>query len=197
MHMKRFTLGVAMLLAGATALAAQTSTKTKSSLGPFGGALIPTGDQEALMETVPVAGLQGSFELLSASSPTSLRIVGNVGWGFGDNKFGATDNGTNILMYDAGLELGYTFPMGSSSEFRPFIGGGGGARTYDYADPSLTGNTNGAGYGALGADFTFKKTEIRLESRYQAYDFQPPFQGTPSYTRVDASVVLGLAYHFQ
>jgi len=122
--MKHVTLGVAILLAGATALTAQTSTKTKSTLGPFGGALIPTGDQQDLMETLPVAGLQGSWELLPATTPTSLRIVGNVGWGFGDNKFGVTDNSTNILMYDAGLELGYTFPMGSSSEFRPFIGGG-------------------------------------------------------------------------
>jgi len=197
MKMKRMMMLTMVLLSAAAALtlsAQSTSNFGRPQIGPYAGALLPTGDQKDVMKDAFLAGAQVAF----AVSP-AFHILGTFGWAPAENKFGAADNTTNVYTYDLGLELGLVRQMGSSWEWRPFIGAGGGARTLDYKDATLSSHTGGAGYGAIGTEFTESNTVIRLEGRYNVFNYHSPLVGeaASSQTREDVGVALGISFHWK
>ena len=190
--MKRAIAAAAALLAGATTLPAQESG-AKAEVRPFVGASIPTGTQRDLFNDAPIFGLQGAVEL----KPT-LHLVGTFGWVPGQNQYVLARDNVNIFQYDVGVELSMIRPLGGGNwQFRPFVGIGGGARTYAFEADQLADKTCAAGYGALGSEFQLGRTALRVEARDDVFCFRSPIEGQDSQTRNDIRLTAGLAYHFR
>jgi hypothetical protein len=193
MKMKRMMMLTLVLLSTTALVLSAQSNAGRPQIGPYAGALLPTGDQKDVMKDAFLAGAQVAF----AVSP-AFHILGTFGWAPAENKFGLADNTTNVFTYDLGLELGLVRPMGSSWEWRPFIGAGGGARTLDYKDAALSSHTGGAGYGAIGTEFLESNTVIRLEGRYNVFNYHSPLVAeASSQTREDVGVALGISFHWK
>jgi hypothetical protein len=187
--MKKF-IAVVLAFGAATALSAQ-SPGAIPELRPFVGMSIPTGDQRDLFDNAAMFGLQGAFEMRP-----NFHLLGTFGWVPGQAKYTGADKDVQIYQYDLGLEYGLVRMLGSW-EFKPFLGLGGGARTYLYADDALETQTCASGYGALGAEMQMGRAAIRLEGRDNLFCFKSPVPGVESKTRNDVGVTLGLAYHFR
>jgi hypothetical protein len=189
--MRTMMLATTALIAGATVLSAQ-APRAKPEIRPFAGASIPTGSQRDFFNDAPVFGLQGAVEL----KPT-LHLVGTFAWSPGHNDFGFTRDKVNIFEYDLGLELSMIRPLGANWQFRPYVGLGGGARTYAYEAGQLSDKTCAAGYGALGTEFQLGRTALRIEGRDNVFCFKSPVAGEDSKTRNDVRLTAGFAYHFR
>jgi hypothetical protein len=176
-----------MTFIGAAAVSAQSAPEIR----PFVGVSIPTGNQRDLFNDAPVFGLQGAVEL-----KPSLHLVGTFGWVPGQTAYVATRDNVNILEYDVGVELGMVRELSSGWQFRPYLGVGGGARTYAYQASQLTDKTCAQGYGALGAEFQIRRASLRLEGRDNVFCFKSPVAGDDSKTRNDVRLATGFAYHF-
>jgi outer membrane protein with beta-barrel domain len=188
--MKRIAIVTALLLTGATALSAQ-STPLKPELRPFAGANIPTGPQRDLFGDAAMIGAQVALEI-----KPSLHVVGTFGWVASQTQYVVSDNDVNMFTYDVGLELGAVAPIGGNWEFKPFVGIGGGARTYAYQG-TLPDKTCASVYAALGTEFQIAPWAFRLEGRYNAFGYLSPLAGVDKETRGDVGLSLGLAYHFR
>ena len=123
--MKRLLIAAALLL-GTASLAAQTST-LKPEFRPFAGANIPTGPQRDLFTDAGMVGAQIALEI----KPT-FHVVGNFGWVASQNSYTVTNDNVNMFIYDVGVEFNTVEPMAGKWELKPFLGLGGGARTYAY-----------------------------------------------------------------
>ena len=79
----------------------------------------------------------------------------------------------------------------------PFIGVGGGARTYLYSGTGLMDRTCVAGYAGLGAEFKVGIAAFRMEARDNLFCYRSPIAGVPSKTRNEIGLSAGLAYHLR
>lgn len=189
--MRKLLVAVAALLAGASALAAQ-SRMIKPEIRPFAGAIIPTGDQRDLFLDAAMVGVSTAVEL-----KPSLHLVGTFAWVPGQNKYGVLQNNVNIFQYNVGVELGFVRPLAGNWELRPFLGLGVGGRTYGYESTTLDDKTGVAGYGAVGTEFQLARTALRLEARQNVFNYRSPIAGQSAKTRNDIGLSLGVAYHFR
>lgn len=188
--MKRGLSFLAVAFGLTTALAAQT--KSIPELRPFFGANVPTGEQRDFMKDAPMLGLQAGLELRP-----SLHLVATGAWIPAKDKYQVTNDKVNLLQYTLGLELGRPMGLGENWEFRPFIGVGGGARTFLYQNLGLSDKTCVAGYGGVGGEFQVGRTALRLEARDYVYCYPDPMDLVDTKTRNDVNFALGLAYHFR
>jgi hypothetical protein len=189
--MRRITLAAAALALGAVALPAQTR-KPVPEIRPFAGASIPSGAQRDLFKDAPMFGAQAALEL-----KPNLHLIGTFGWVPGHTKYPVADDAVDLFEYNVGAELGLVRPMGGGWQFKPFLGLGAGARTYNYQAKDLTTETCTAGYGAAGTEFQVGRTALRAEARANVFCFQPPEPGAKKATRNDVGLNIGLAYHFR
>ena len=181
---------VAALVLGATGLNAQMKTST-FELRPFAGATVPAGAHRDLFKDAPIFGLGVAFQL-----QPNLHIVSNFSWMREHTKYAVLKNDGNRYSYDVGVELSAERPMTANWMFRPYVGLGGGARTYTYQAETLFKRTGAAGYASLGTEFRYGVTAIRVEARGNAFDFKSPQLNGPSNTRYDLAFSVGMAYHF-
>jgi hypothetical protein len=182
---------VVALLATGTALPGQAPS-IQFELRPFVGASIPTGSQRDFFRDEPLIGFQAAVEL----NPT-LHMVGSLGGVPSDARYAVSDGEVNVFQYDVGLELGWARPLTRGWEFRPFFGFGAGGRTYAYTADVLDDQTCLSGYGALGSEFRFGRTGVRLEARDNVFSYRSPIARVRSKTRNDVDLMLGFAYHFR
>jgi hypothetical protein len=189
--MRRTMLAAAALMAGAMALSAQEPA-ARPEIRPFMGASIPTGTQRDLFNDAPMFGLQGAVQL-----KPNFHVVGTFGWVPGQNQFVLTRDNVNIFQYDVGLELGMVRALGGNWQFKPYLGIGGGARTYAYEADQLADRTCAAGYGALGSEFQVGRTAFRVEARDDVFCFKSPIAGQDSKTRNDIRLTAGVAFHLR
>jgi hypothetical protein len=189
--MRRTILVAAAVFAGATALAAQQQ-RARPEIRPFTGASIATGAQRDLFNDAPIFGLQGAVEL-----KPNFHLVGTFGWVPGQNQFVLSRDNVNIFQYDVGVELGLVRRLSENWQFKPYIGLGGGGRTYAYQAPQLSDRTCVAGYSALGSEFQLNNTAFRIEARENAFCFKSPVAGEPSKTRNDLRLTAGVAFHLR
>ncbi len=187
--MRTLTFVVAAAVLSAAPLSAQSSRPTVE-LRPFAGVTIPTGSQRDLVKDAPIAGLG-----LAVQVRPNLHFVGTFGWMREHTKYDVTRNDANRYQYDAGVEFSLERNLSSSWTFRPFLGAGGGARTYDYQASTLLTRTCAAGYGAIGSEFKTGLTALHIEARDYVFCNKSPLQGGESKTRNDITFALGLAYH--
>lgn len=189
--MKKLSLTLAALMATAAVASAQ-DPGVRPEIRPFVGMYIPTGDQRDLFDDAAMLGVQAALELRP-----SFHLLGTVGWAPGQTKYAVANDNVQIFQYDVGMELNLVRPLGESWLFKPFLGFGGGARTYLYEDDNLKNRTCAAGYGALGAELEFNRAAIRLEGRDNVFCFRSALPDIKSKTRNDVGLSLGLAYHFR
>lgn len=189
--MRITTLMALAVLASATALPAQTSI-VRPEIRPFAGASIPTGNQRDFFKDAPMVGIQGAFEL-----KPNLHVLGSFGYVPGQNLYQLGSDNARIYQYDLGLELGLVRSLGGNWQFKPFIGVGGGARSYTYQSTVLQNKTCASGYGAVGTEFQISTIALRLEARDNVFCFKSPIAGQDSKTRNDIGLMFGLAYHLR
>jgi hypothetical protein len=184
---------VALALATATVAVSASAQEpaVRPELRPFVGMYIPTGAQRDLFDDAAMFGLQGALEVKPA-----FHLLGAFAWTPGQSKYQA-GNDVQILQYDVGMEFNLIRELGDSWLFKPFIGFGGGARSYLYEAGVLNDQTFAVGYGTLGMEFQLARTAIRLESRGNIFNFESPIPGIDNKTRKDVGLTLGLAYHFK
>ena len=188
--MRRIRLALAALAFGSTGLTAQTRISA-FELRPFAGATIPTGAQRDLFKDAPILGMGLAYQIRP-----NLHIVGNFGWMREHTRYAVLKNDGYRYSYDAGIELSIERQMTSSWMFRPYVGLGAGARTYTFEAETLFRRTCAAGYGALGTEFRYGVTALRLEARDNVFCYKSPLPDGASNTRNDLAFSLGMAYHF-
>jgi hypothetical protein len=187
MRILSFVAATALLSAASLPAQAQQTTV---ELRPFAGVTIPTGSQRDLVKDAPIAGLG-----LAVQVRPNLHFVGTFGWMREHTKYAVTQNDANRYQYDAGVEFSVERDISPSWTFRPFLGVGGGARTYDYQASTLLTRTCAAGYGAIGSEFKTGLTALHVEARDYVFCNKSPLPGGKSKTRNDITFALGLAYH--
>ena len=188
--MRRILLATLGVLAGAAVLSAQ-EPGAKLEIRPFAGVSVPTGTQREVFNDAPIFGLQGAVEL-----KPNFHVVGSFGWVTGQNEFVLSRDNVKIYQYDVGVELGLVRRLGNW-QLKPYLGLGGGARTYAYEAAQLADRTSFAGYSALGSEFQLGRTAFRVEARENAIHFKSPIAGQDSKARNDVRLTAGVAYHFR
>jgi hypothetical protein len=185
------TFTIAALLA-TTSVSAQQPVGIRPEVRPFVGAYIPAGALRNDFKTATMLGAQAALELSDY-----MHVVGTVAWTRGHNKFALLSKDlTYIWQYDVGLEFNLIQEIGTNWLFRPFIGAGGGGRTYDYQAKNIGTQTCTAGYGALGAELQRGSYALRLEGRDYLACYESPFTADKK-TRNDFGLAFGLAYHIR
>jgi hypothetical protein len=188
--MKSVAVLLALILAAAAALPAQANSTPE--IRGFTGALIATGAQHDLFTDAPILGLEAAMELRPA-----VHAVASFGWAPSEVAYAFSNANVSIFQYTLGIEVGLSRHVYGEHLFKPFIGVGAGARTYAYADPSVSDKTCTAGYGAVGAELQAGKTAVRLEVRDNLYCYEAPIAGTASETRNDIGLVIGVVQHIR
>ena len=186
--MKSVAVFLALLVAAAPPLSAQANSTPE--IRGFTGALIATGAQHDLFTDAPILGLEAAMEVRPA-----VHAVASFGWAPSEVAYALSNANVSILQYTLGIEVGLSRHVYGERLFKPFVSVGAGARTYVYADPSVSDKTCTAGYGAVGAELQAGKTAVRLEARGNIYCYQAPIAGTASETRNDIGLVLGVVRH--
>lgn len=175
-----------------TTARAQDVTVSKGfELRPYAGAYIPTGDQRDLLKDAVLVGGQASYRILP-----QLAITGTVGWSPSKDRITPGDETIDLWQYDLGAELrAPSWQRWGTIDFTPFVGLGGGGRTYNYRDLDVDSKTNVAGYGVVGSELGFGRFGLRLEARDYVSRFKP-FDGGDSKTRNDVTVATGFTLRF-
>jgi hypothetical protein len=174
-------------IAGAQAPGPVPTPEIRSSAGAY----VPVGAMRGAFEPATMLGAQLALEL----SP-NFHLVGSGSWTHGHNKLGLGSNRTIIRQYDIGGEANLLRPLGGEWLFRPFVGVGGGWRTYEYRTDNVPLGTCTAGYAALGSEFERGAVALRAEARDYLSCFESPTTGRKT-TRNDLGVSFGLAYHLR
>ena len=171
---------------------AQQPAAIRPEIRPFVGAYIPAGAMRDDFKTSEMFGAQAALELSDY-----FHVGGTVAWAHGHNKFaGFSDDLTYIWQYDLGVELNLMQEVGATWLFRPFLGAGGGGRTYDYQAEGVGTQTCTAGYAALGSELQRGSIALRLAGRGYLACFESPVTATKT-TRNDFGLAFGLAYHIR
>lgn len=186
--MRTLLIALALLLS----LPIEARAQYKPEIRPFAGVLVPTGDQRDLLKDAFLAGGQLGVELADR-----FHVVGTFGFAGPDFDQSVASSGhVHIYQADIGGELFKDMPLDNGWSIRPFLGLGGGVRTYDPTDAGSS-KSYPAGYGALGSEFQVSRVAMRLEAR----DYLTRFKGLSGNgdvsTRNDVAISLGLAYHLR
>jgi hypothetical protein len=189
--MKSIPVLLALFVTAATALPAQ-APKSTAEIRVFAGTLIETGPQRDLFTDGPLFGVGAAMELRP-----SVHMVASFSWAPSEVAYSFANTSVSILQYTLGIEVGLTRVVYGERLLKPFVGMGGGGRTYAYADPGVSNKTCSAGYGTVGAELEAAKTAVRLEVRDDIYCYQPPIAGQDSRTRNDIGLTLGVAFHIR
>lgn len=183
-------IAMAGCLAAISTAAAQEKSAVRLELRPFAGLYVPAGSMADDFKSASLIGIQPALELTR-----NLHLLGTFGWTDGRSKIGAlNDDRATMWQYDLGFEFNGYSEFGSGWLFRPFVGLGAGARTYEYKSAGVGDRTCTAGYGALGTEFQKLAIALRVESRGYLNCFKQPFTND-RLMRTDMTLAFGFAYH--
>ena len=190
--MRRIPFVAAALLVAASAAAQAPRPTAGPEIRTLVGAFMPTGDQRNDFKDATLLGAQIAREM----SPWS-HLLASVSWAHGHNKFAQlNDKVTYIWQYDVGAEVNALHTIGNDWFFRPFVGAGVGARTYDYKAATASTKTCTAGYGSVGMEFQRFDGALRFDLRDNLNCFESPITAKKS-TRNDLGLSFGLVYHIR
>lgn len=180
----RMFVFAALLLAPAVAQAQLTP-----EIRPFVGALVPIGDQRDVLKDAVMTGGQLAIEMADR-----YHAVGTFAFAGPDFRGGPIKAGhMHVYQADLGGEMFAIQRLNETWELRPFLGAGGGVRTYD---PTGSGSRSyPAGYGAVGTEFETGNIALRLEARDYFTRFRGVTGNQGTSVRSELAFTAGLAYH--
>ena len=184
----RSALVLGILVSARTSIA-QTPTQPKTWEVRFtSGALVPTGDQRNSLKNAGTTAAQVSWMIRP-----SLGITGMFAWSRSRDVAMVAQPKLDVFSSDLGLEarLGERFRE-SAVTFSPFVGMGGGARSYNYRKLDQDATHNLAGYAAVGGEIGVRRVGVRIEARDYVSQFKPLIGAGQSATRNDVVVMVGL-----
>lgn len=188
MRVLRMVPALALL---ATAASAQERWREPSGeVRPFAGVFVPVGASRENFKRAALMGVQVAVE-----ANRHWHGVANLGYTPAHNKI-FTRDGTEIWQYDVGAELNAVYDVGWGWYFRPFIGAGGGGRSYNYRQAAAKTTHCLAGYGAAGAEWQYSILAFRVEARDYLSCYESPITEKKR-TRNDLGLTFGLAYHLR
>lgn len=159
---------------------------------PFAGAFVPVGAQRELLGTALLTGLQWSWRVTYG-----LAITSRLAWAPTRDLQISGDQRLDLFQYDIGGEArGESFFHGGGWDVTPFLGLGGGARTYVFRALPVRSKTNLAAYGALGVEFAFGSIGFRLEGRNTFSQLKPLVGPGVNTTRNDLALSGGVFVRF-
>jgi hypothetical protein len=184
--MRRIFIAVAVVAGVSAGVATMARADLTCEVRPFVGAFVPTGPQRDILKDALFVGAQGAVEMRDR-----LHFVGTLAWA--PNK---TSSDVCVYSYDVGVETFRPYDMNGRWQFRPFVGGGIGGRTYvDHGNNSQK-ETNLGGYAALGSEFQLNWLAIRLEGRDYATRFKGLLGNQKAEARNDVALFTGVAVHW-
>lgn len=155
------------------------------------GALVPTGDQRNTLKDAQLSAAQLSWAVLP-----SLAITGTLGWARSRDIATVNTPKLDVFTSDLGVEArAAQLFAGHAVTFRPFVGAGAGARSYNYRKLDVDATNNLAGYGSVGGQLGMGRVGLRLEVRDYATGFKPLIGAGKSQARNDVVITAGLSYN--
>ena len=183
---------VAMLFASTRPAEAQSPPQPPAAWEFYvsGGWLMPTGAERASIKRADLTAV-----VVSYVPRPSFAITGTFQWARSHDLAVAGEPKLDVFICDVGAEArGTQMSLGGAWKVAPFIGIGGGARSYNIPKLPLDPTYNLAAYGSVGGEFAIHRVHLRLEVRDNVSSFKPLTGGGKAATRNDVVVMLGLRF---
>ena len=159
----------------------------RSQIRAFAGAMIPTGQQAHDFASAPLLG-----GTLATHTGTHTTTIASLSWAPTVSHFPGIGSRVQFVTWDIGLEVA-SVPHTSAARTVPFGGIGLGARSYEWADDTLTSPNLLSGYVAAGVELRRGRPALRFEVRDYISPFRRPSADKRS-MRNDVMVSMGVAY---
>lgn len=182
-------LGTVLVAGGASPVGAQAMPAApRTEFLITSGSFVPTG---ALRETIGRGKLTAA-QFAVVTRP-NLAFTATLGWARSHDIADGGDSRLNVFTYDLGAELrsARLFPVAAMT-FRPLVGVGAGARSYDHRGVSADATHNLAAYGSVGGELGYRRVRLRLEARDYVTGFKPLVGAGSSERRNDVVFMFGL-----
>jgi hypothetical protein len=145
---------------------------------PVAGALLPTGPQHDVLKAAASLGAQLGWRFHQ-----NFALAGSFAWAPSRDRttafrssalFTGREEKVDLFDYNLGVEAGLPVVVAPSWTVTPYIGAGGGGRTFSYRNVDRVGSeTVALGYGALGVDVLPPgRIGVRVEARDNLYGFK-------------------------
>jgi hypothetical protein len=188
---------IASTLATTGSLSAQTTEgqaapepKSRWEVAVPSGSLIPTGAQRDAIKRGNLTAIQ-----LTYVARPALAITSTFGWARSRDIQLAGSPKLDVFTYDVGAEArAPQWVGGKAITFRPFVGAGAGARSYNHRKLDIDATHNVAAYASAGGDLGVRRIRIRLEARDYVAGFRPLAGEGTSRTGNDVVVMVGVRY---
>lgn len=155
-----------------------------------GGWLIPTGAERTSIKKADLTAV-----VVSYVPRPSFAITGTFEWARSHDLAVAGEPKLDVFICDVGAEArGIERSLGGAWKVAPFVGIGGGARSYNIPKLPVDPTYNLAAYGSVGGEFAIHRVHLRLEVRDNVSSFKPLAGSGKSATRNDVVVMLGLRF---
>jgi hypothetical protein len=170
----------------------QATTGSKNwELRVASGAFVPSGNQRSVLKDAQVTAAQLSWVVRP-----SLAVTGTFGWARSRDLTLADRPKLDVFTSDVGVEARPAVWFAERAvTFSPFVGLGGGARSYNYRKLDVDATNNLAGYAAAGGELGVGRMGIRLEVRDYATGFKPLIAAGKSERRNDVVVMGALRFN--
>jgi hypothetical protein len=156
-----------------------------------GGALLPTGDQRHQLKRASLSAIQVSW-----LPRPSLALTGTLGRARSRDLTVEGSPRLDAFAVDLGVEARPShWVAGRRVSVSPFVGVGGGARSYDYRARHSDARHNLAGYASLGGELGVGRVGLRVEARQYLGRFAPMAGTGPSDVRGDVLLMTALRFN--
>ena len=187
------TIGAVVLLLASTRPAeAQTPPQTPAAweFCVAGGWLMPTGAERTSIKKADLTAV-----VVSYVPRPSFAITGTFEWARSHDLTIAGQPKLDVFLCDVGAEARASqMAVGGAWTVAPFVGIGGGARSYNIPKLPVEPTYNLAAYGSVGGEFAIHRVQLRLEVRDNVSRFKPLAGSGKATTHNDVVVMIGLRF---
>ncbi|MFN8570997.1 MAG: hypothetical protein U0132_03000 [Gemmatimonadaceae bacterium] len=155
------------------------------------GALLGTGVQRDHIKDARLTAVQFSYLVRPR-----LALTGTFGWARSRDLAGDGTEKVDVFTSDLGIEArSRRWFEGGPVAVSAFLGGGAGARSYNYSSLDVAAKNNVAGYAALGGEVGMGRVGLRLEARNYLTGFKPLMGAGRADRRNDVVVMGALSFN--
>ena len=192
----RFTIiafGALSMFASTESLTAQTLEPGKSNieLRVSSGAFIGAGDQRNFLKDANATAAQVSWMIHPA-----IALTGTFAWARSRDLASVGAPKLDVFTSDVGFEV--RAPVWFASHkvtFAPFVGTGGGVRSYNYRNLDVDATNNLAAYGSVGGEVGVGRVGVRIEARDYATGYKPLTVAGKSELRNDVVIMAAVRFN--